>query len=100
MPFFEKEELNERYMDLVGAVVYQACYDYARVLKAKDPHHPPERCSAYKFLMDPDNMYLDALGIDGDCLVNKIKKNQKMYGNGMPKEPEWAKIRKMLGVEE
>ena len=102
----KKYELSENYKMLMTAVVEQACKDYDAILrhnqmiikkKIKGDLIPPHKSGAYKFLMNPDNLYLLALGIDGDGLVHKIEKNVKKYGRGIMTEGEWNEIRKVKG---
>jgi hypothetical protein len=91
---YDKMDMNERYLDLVTAIVWQVCQDYSDVIKSGEPK---ELSDSYIFLMDPDNTYLDILGISGDSLAKKIEKNVEKYGKGMMTDIEWAKIREKIG---
>jgi hypothetical protein len=66
---------EENYKDLMYAIIYQACYDYAG--PDRDPYH---ELPATRFLLDPENLYCAYLGIDGKALVNQMDKNYYKYG--------------------
>ena len=93
---FEQENtaVNDAYRNLMAAVVYQACSDYASVLRAakKDKTIKPHCKPSYRFLIN--NPYCDILDIDGKALVKQMDENFKKYGKAMMSEKQWDMIAK------
>lgn len=80
---------QENYENLMYAIIYQACCDYAG--PDRDPNYEKP---AARFLLDPENPYCAYLGIDGKRLIKQMNKNYYKYGKTLLSPTDLDELKK------